>query len=310
VKSARWVLVVLLGALAYESYERITGQNPLAQIAGLFRSEDEAPAQAADTAALPGMPAGDGEPLILSAPPRESPEMGKKRYGPLADLLSRTIGRKVIYLHPVTWTGYQSDMIAGRYDIVFDGPHFVSWRVERRGHSVLAKLPGEFHYLGFARKDEPDVRNLRDLAGKTVCVHAPPNLGTLILLTDIGKTARPPQIIVTEGYKGIYQGVAQGKCVGGMLPKKQLALFDRDGTHMRVIHTHRPIPEQALTAGPRVTEVERLRITDAILAPGAPTVLGAFRETYAIGGWFVRATNQEYIGLSVYLSSVEGFFPG
>ncbi|KPJ93231.1 MAG: hypothetical protein AMJ53_07800, partial [Gammaproteobacteria bacterium SG8_11] len=65
--------------------------------------------------------------LILSAPPRELPEAGLKLYGPLASHLSELLGEKVIYQHPNNWLEYQRDLRRGVYDIVFDGPHFVSW---------------------------------------------------------------------------------------------------------------------------------------------------------------------------------------
>ena len=81
--------------------------------------------------------------LILSAPPRESLEDGQELYGPLAEHLSTLLGEEVTYQHPDNWLHYQRELRNDVYDIVFDGPHFVSWRVKNLKHDVLLKLPGK-----------------------------------------------------------------------------------------------------------------------------------------------------------------------
>ena len=69
-------------------------------------------------------------PLVLSAPPRETAEDGKSIYQPVAEYLSTVIGRRVVYQHPGTWGLYRTTMLRGGYDLVFDGPHFNSYRIE------------------------------------------------------------------------------------------------------------------------------------------------------------------------------------
>ena len=64
--------------------------------------------------------------LILTAPPREKPEAGQKLYGPIASYLTKLLGKKVVYKHPQNWLNYQHEMRHDKYDIVFDGPHFIS----------------------------------------------------------------------------------------------------------------------------------------------------------------------------------------
>ncbi|OGI42967.1 MAG: hypothetical protein A2150_04060 [Candidatus Muproteobacteria bacterium RBG_16_64_11] len=310
-------MVVLLLVAGYFTYELAKGRNPLQRFTGTLQKTDTATATPApapvQTAPAPvpepqpATPPGE-MPLVLSAPPRESAEDGDERFGPMAEYLSQTLGRKVVYKHPGTWGGYQSDMQNGVYDIVFDGPHFVGWRVEKLGHSVLARLPGEFLYVGFVRKDNTGIKDIKQLAGQTVCVHALPNLGTLMLLSEFGNPARQPVIVITKGYSNIYQGVSEGKCVAGMLPKVHLKKHDISGTYMRIMYSHRSIPEQAITAGLRLSADEQAKITEALLTPGTEATLAAFREAYAFGGWFVRASNAEYAGLGAYLKPVQGFY--
>ncbi len=310
-KTKTLLLALLLLVAGYITYELGGGRNPLQRITGTVKTDTATttpapaptPAHEAQTVTPPVESV-----LILSAPPRESIEDGNKRFGPLADYLSQTLGRKVVYKHPGTWGGYQSDMQSGVYDIVFDGPHFVGWRVEKLGHNVLVKLPGEFLYVGFVRKDNTRIKDVQQLVGQPVCAQSQPNLGTLMLLSAFDNPSRQPVIVITEGYDKIYQGVTAGKCVAGMLPKIHLQKHDISGQYMRVFYSHRPVPEQALTAGPRLSAEEQAKITNALLTPGTEATLASFREAYAFGGWFVRATNEEYAGLGAYLKPIPGFY--
>ncbi len=90
--------------------------------------------------------------LLLTAPPRESVADGQKQYGPLAEKLTQILGEKVTYQQPKGWLFYQRDMRADKFDIVFDGPHFISWRIKRFGHTPVAKLPGTLVFIVVTEK--------------------------------------------------------------------------------------------------------------------------------------------------------------
>lgn len=306
------LFALVLAVAAYLAFELMQKRNPLARVTGIFKADK---ADAKNAAPKPSQPApaaalaDAANTLVLSAPPRENAEEGARRFGPIADYLSTVLGRKVVYQHPGTWGGYQSDMQRGAYDLVFDGPHFVSWRIEKLHHNVLVKLPGEFLYLGFVRKDNTQIKDIQQVVGQPVCVHAPPNLGTLLLLGAFDNPSRQPTIVITEGYDNIFRGVMEGKCVAGMLPKEHLLKNDQNGEYTRVIYSHRPYPEQALTAGPRLSTDEQAGIANALTVTNAAVTLASFREAYALRGWFVRARNEEYAGLGVYLKPVQGFYP-
>jgi ABC-type phosphate/phosphonate transport system substrate-binding protein len=296
------LLLLLVTAVAYfaiEAYAR--HENPLARVASLFQTGTA-------TAAVKAPVLTDGDALVLSSPPRDSAEEGARRFGPMAEYLSMVLDRKVVYRHPGTWGGYQSDLQRDAYDLVFDGPHFVSWRIEKHLHHALVKLPGDFLYVGFVRKENADIQNIDKLAGQPVCVHAPPNLGTLMLLSAFDNPSRQPNIVITKGYDNIYKGLMEGRCVAAMLPAKHLLKHDKDGVHTRVIYSHRPYPQQALTAGVRLSADEKVKIVNALTAPGAQDALADFRSAYALSGWFVPAGDQEYAGLGAYLKTVQGFY--
>ncbi len=245
--------------------------------------------------------------LVLSAPPRDSAESGHQIFDPIADYLSQVIGRRVVYKHPTTWGGYQADMQAGAYDIVFDGPHFVSWRIKNLKHNVLVRLPGDFIYTAVVLKDNNKVTQLNQLAGDKICAHAPPNLGTLIMYDQFENPLRQPVVIVEEGYKQIYAALLKGECEAGMLPLYELAKYEQNNPQTRVIFRTGAMPQQAFSAGPRVTPAEQARIADALLSPAAAIPLSDFRRVYGAGQGLVAASDKEYAGLALYLRDQWGF---
>lgn len=271
-----------------------------------------APVQAATTlasiapASLNAEPSSGGT-LILAAPPRDSAEEGSRRFEPIAEYLSQVLGRKVVYRYPATWGGYQADMKKGLYDIVFDGPHFNGWRIDNLGHEVLLKAKGDFIYTAIVRQDDKRFSKLSQLVGRKVCAHAPPNLGTLIMQREFDNPARQPYIVPTDGYEHIYKALLDGKCDVAMLPKKHVAKFDPEGRSTRIIFQNKPMPQQALSVGSKITPAERAKIVEALTSAQATEPLARFREAYTNGNGLVRADSREYAGLGSYLRSEWGW---
>jgi ABC-type phosphate/phosphonate transport system substrate-binding protein len=248
----------------------------------------------------------DQEALIFSAPPRETPEAGIEMYKPVAEYLSKAIGKKVVYKHPGTWGVYRTEMLKGNYDIVFDGPHFNSYRVEKLNHNVLVKIPEHYEFAVIVRKDR-DITNLQQMAGRTFCAHAPPNLGTLVLLSQFDNPSRQPAILNTNGWDTIYENVVNGKCVGGVLPVLNLKALDRTGA-TKVVFKTQAIPNQAFSAGPRVSTEDQTRIAQALVSPAAAIATAKLRAAYKVGNSFAPANNQEYKGLASYLKNDWGYY--
>jgi ABC-type phosphate/phosphonate transport system substrate-binding protein len=290
----------------------------LLALAGLFALGALGSAQATDpttrvaytptTEAARGQSAPASAELVLSAPPRETAEEGARRFGPVAAYLSEVLGRRVVYRHPGTWGAYQAEMLKSAYDLVFDAPHFNGWRVERLGHNVLVKVPGEYTYTIFVRKDNTRVQDIGQLAGRKVCAHAPPHLGTLVMWRQFENPSRQPMIVVTDGYRNVYESLQAGKCEAAVLSMKHLNKWDQGGTHTRVIYKNRALPQQALSSGPRLTAAEQAKVTAALLAPAGQGPLQALRESYGFGNGLVAARNDEYAGLGDYLRNEWGYY--
>ncbi len=246
------------------------------------------------------------ETIVFTAPPRESADEAREIYQPIAEYLSHTIGKKVVYKNAGTWGVYRTEMLKGSYDLVFDGPHFNSYRMEKLSHNILVKIPERHEFVVIVRKDQ-NISGLSQMAGRTFCAHAPPNLGTLVLLSQFNNPTRQPVIISTNGWDNIYQGVASGKCMGGVLPMANLKKFDRAG-NMKVVFKTQAMPNQAFSAGPRISAEDQMKIAQALTSPDAAAVTAKLRAAYKVGESFALANNQEYQGLAEYLRNEWGYY--
>lgn len=245
--------------------------------------------------------------LIFTAPPRETSEVAKETYQPVAAYLSQVIGKKVRYKYPGTWGVYRTEMLKGGYDIIFDGPHFNSYRMEKLSHNILVKIPERHEFAVIVKTDGKPYQHVRQMAGHTFCTHAPPNLGTLVLLSQFENPSRQPVIINTKGWEKIYEGVVAGKCVGGILPVLNLKKYDRIG-QTRIVFKTPVMPNQAFSAGPRVSLEDQAKIAQALASADATGPTEKLRAAYKVGDSFALANNQEYSGLAEYLRNEWGYY--
>lgn len=254
------------------------------------------------------MKAFDNGPIVFSAPPRESVSVGEKKYGPVAKYLSQVLGKQVVYKHPGTWGVYRAEMLKGNYDILFDGPHFNSYRVEKLGHNILVKIPKQHEFVVFVKSDKKKYSRLEDLAGRTFCTHAPPNLGTLTLLSQFSNPARQPAIVNTKGWDNIYKGVMSGRCVAGIIPILNLNKLDPQGRNARIVFHAETLPNQAFSAGPRISPEDQKKIAEALSSPAAAQATASLRSAYKVGKAFAKASNPEYVGVSKFLKNEWGYY--
>jgi len=241
--------------------------------------------------------AAESEELVLSAPPRGTPAKEKEIYEPIAELLSKTIGKKVTFRYSDNWLSYSKDMIQGSYDLVFDGPHFNGWREDKLGHVPLIKINEDFIFALITKAENQRITEVKNLAGRTICAHAPPNLGTLLLYSQFDNPVRQPVIIEIQGWDNAYKGLIDGKCEATIVPLKNLAKFDAgEKKATKIIYKSRTMPNQALSAGPRITPAMQAKIRQAMLSEEGKKATEKLREVYAIKE-FVSASREEYAGL-------------
>ena len=205
--------------------------------------------------------------LILSAPPRESAEAGEKMYGVIAKHLSKTLGVKIKYKHPGNWLNYQREMRNDKYDIVFDGPHFIAWREAHLGHEAILKLPGKLQFILVTDKNSQQFNKTEDLIGKNICGISPPNLSTLSILDHYRNPVRQPSIkgFNKGGMGKVFKEFSQkGKrrCDAAILRtafhKKKLTAEQR--ATIKTLFTSKAMPNQGISVSRRVSPELKLRI--------------------------------------------------
>lgn len=208
-----------------------------------------------------------GASIVFTAPPRESADAGEKVYGPLAQHLSKLLGTQVEYKHPGNWLRYQFNLRNDEYDIIFDGPHFVSWRMAHLGHEVLVKLPGTLEFFIIARAGDTKITKLEDLAGKKVCGIPPPNLATMTLLSQFDNPARQPLVKgVKGGMPGVFKAFKEGQCLAAVQRTTfyQKKLSDEDRALTKILFKSEPLPNQAISVSRRISPSMKSRIIDSL----------------------------------------------
>lgn len=244
---------------------------------------------------------------LFTAPPRETIEKGVEIYKPIADFLSRETGERFVYRYPGSWAEYSRGMQHGEYDLAFDGPHFVSWRIKHINHDVMVKLPQLHIWRVIARKDNANINTMDDLVGRKVCAPKSPNFGMLTMMSHFSNPDKQPVHVITKGWKDGFDGVVDGICEATVLPKTNHKKFDPSLSKTRAVHTHLPYPNQAFTAGPRIDPAIKAKIRKAMLSKEGQMAMSRLRDRFTQGAQLVAAENEEYEGISLVLKRASNF---
>ena len=248
--------------------------------------------------------------LVFTSPPREKPEAGQKIYGPIAEHLTKLLGRKVVYQHPGNWLSYQRNMREDKYDIIFDGPHFISWRMVHLEHEVLIKLPGNLQFFLVTNKNDNETNEVHDLVGKKICGISPPNLSSLSIIAAYQNPVRQP---VLKGIKGgmpaVYKTYASGKsdCRAAILRssfyEKKLEQPQRD--ELKIIYKTNKLPNQGISVSKRLSPRDKTLIQQSFMHGDGIKATDDLRRRFAAKAKsFVRATTEEFQGHNLLLEGV------
>ncbi|MDH5182580.1 MAG: phosphate/phosphite/phosphonate ABC transporter substrate-binding protein [Gammaproteobacteria bacterium] len=245
----------------------------------------------------------------MSAPPRESPEAGKLLYEPVAQLISNITGQKVTYQHPKSWLNYQNQMRKNRYDIIFDGPHFMSWRMNHSEHIPLAKLPGELRFVIVAHAGDERIKHIDDLIGKKICGLAPPNLATLMVYSKYPNPVRQPNFIAIKGgFKKVFLALKSGQCDAAVFRDSfyHNKISKEDKTLSKTIFISDPLPNQGITVHKtRVSEKQRQQLVQSLLSDAGKKATRPLLKRFAKNAdAMVPTSSAEYSGHSQFIEGV------
>lgn len=191
---------------------------------------------------------------LFTAPPREDKASGEKLYGPIAEKLSEILDQKVVYERAPNWAAYAKKMREGRYDIVFDGPHFVGWRNRHLDHTPVVKLPGELVFYVVTHKDEKRINNTRQLIGKKICGMPSPHLATDMVYALFSNPVLQPSIYdVKGGQKAAFKAFKQHLCDATIFRGDlyiKIPQSERD--QLKIVAKTTPLPNQTFSISKRL----------------------------------------------------------
>jgi ABC-type phosphate/phosphonate transport system substrate-binding protein len=250
--------------------------------------------------------------LVFTAPPRDAADAkADNTYPPIAEYLSKVLGQKVNYVYSENWLNYQKDMRDNKYDIVFDGPHFISWRIQHLQHEALLRFPGPLDFVLVAKADDNSLTKLDDLVAKRFCSIAPPNLGSLVVLDKFRNPVRQPVVkAIRGGIPDVYDAFKKGECQAAVLRTNYFAkkLSDEERKQLKVLMKVVGLPNQGFTVGSRVSERDRNLLRQALSSDEGTKVLeGLIKQFAKAGDKLVLTNNKEY---DTYHELLEGVIFG
>ena len=243
---------------------------------------------------------------IFSAPPREDSKKGNETYGPLVNFLSFVLGEKVIYEHPNGWAEYTNNMRSGHYDIVFDGPHFGAWRMKNISHVPVASLPGTLGFVVVAKKSNRRITKVKDLLTVEICGLASPNLGTMAVYNLFNNPVLTPRLFeVKGGFAGVYKALQSDKCQAAVLRNTFYHKLDpREKDELLVVTATKPIPNQTITIGHRLSSKKQLISTKLTSKEGKKAAANLLKRFGGFPNNLHYAQIQEYENLENLLTGV------
>ena len=249
------------------------------------------------------------EEYIFSAPPTDDRETSIALYAPIAEYLSTATGEKFVYKYPQNWSGYISTMQRAGYDLVIDAPHFVSWRIEKIGHSPIAGIAQSMAYVVVQLTSAST--SLMNLKGRPVCSSALPNLDALTLMDQYGSIWSQPSIKVTTGFENTFSRLESGECDAAIVPRR---VFDRyvrnspEGKHT-VLFESPELPHLGFSSSPRLDQKVQQEIGLALISIRSSVALSGLQNKYALefSDKPVLADSEMYSGYAYLLADFWGF---
>ena len=244
--------------------------------------------------------------IVFSTAPTHSTEVTMKLYTPLVSFLTRVTGKKVVIEPASNFIEYSVRMRQGDYDMLFDGPHLVGWRMAELGHIPIARLPGTIKIVVVAREDST-VATMQDLeTGRNkVCAFASPNMLTMAFLSYYPHPARQPTLLRAQGFKELEQCMRSERGDVAVLRDKLWNKMDQTGLKL-VAAPERGYPERTFTISDKLDKDLRRRIAEAVMSEEGQKALQGVLKQFKKNE-LIKANPDDYVGLGSLLNMVWGF---
>ncbi len=242
--------------------------------------------------------------IVFSTAPTQTPEQTVKLYTPLLNYLSQVTGKQFVIKPAKNYLEYNNGTLQNSYDMVFDGPHYTGWRMERQGAIPVARLPGAITIV-VAVRDDGAVKQLDDLIGKNICAFSSPNMLTMDFLNHFRNPARQPNMLRVEGFKEINECLKSGRGDAAVLRDQVWAKQDQTGLRL-IERSFRSHPERTFSLSREIEPEVREKIAAALISEEGGKVAAPLLEVFKKEK-FIAADPKTYEGLGELLTPVWGF---
>ena len=244
--------------------------------------------------------------LIFSTAPTHSAKKTLEIYGPLVEYLSHVTGKKVEIKTATTFVDYNNNLQKNNYQILFDGPHFVGWRMDKFGHVPVARLPGYIRIVVVVKKDS-NITTMDQLSGQRVCSFPSPNMLTMAFFEYYTNPIRQPVPVPAKGFKGLEKCLERNDVVAAVLRDKMWAKMKNKDQFKILFAPQNAYPERTFSVSPGIDPDTRKKITYALLSAEGQPYLQDLLTTFKRDR-LVPARPGEYQDLGLLLAPVWGFY--
>lgn len=248
--------------------------------------------------------AAQAKPLLMSTAPTQSVEEARALYEPIARYLSQATGQEIVFEPVSNYMRYNRMMQDDGFDLLFDGPHFVGWRMEKFGHKPLVRFPGEIRIVVAVKEEGPKELAGLDM-GQKVCAFASPNMLTMAFLKYFPNPSRQPHLLRVQNFPEVMKCLREGEGEAAIFRDKIWAKMEQTGLRLLQVPEH-GYPERTLTVSSRVDAAMADRVRQALLSDEGTKVAEKLLTRFKKKS-FVRADPGQYQGLDRLLAPVWGF---
>lgn len=208
--------------------------------------------------------------LRFSVAPYLSPARMEELYTPLASALSEAMGRPVQFRTTSTFERYFEQLGNGGFDITLLHAFFYVVAVDQHRYVPIARMSEPFKGL-LVVPDSSPVRSLKDLRGQLIAT-PPEYLPTVHLVRRAMREAGfdPARDFGAKSFRSVescLQQIVIGEAAACICPPFALpGAEERFKVKFRTIVESPAIPNLSFVAHPRVSEEDRRRLREAVLA--------------------------------------------
>ncbi|STO98513.1 Phosphate-import protein phnD precursor [Grimontia hollisae] len=209
-----------------------------------------------------------GQPLVFGIVPQQSSAKLIRDWSPVMKAISTLSGLKIRFATAPNIPEFEKRLSEGKYDIAYMNPYHFTVFNQTPGYKAVAHAKDKrIKGILVVRKGSP-VKTLEDLAGKDLAFPAPAAFAATLLtqaaLKSNGVHFNPKYV---GSHDSAYLGVADGLYeAGGGIIRTLGAAPPNAKDNLRVLYTTEGFTPHAIATHPNVTEDERRRLQEALVA--------------------------------------------